>query len=121
MPVLLRLFIPMVMLFRGINNPRRLKNMGIQAKLLSHMGQHMLPSNMIISLRSGLVADTRVTEVVTSLIMLWDLPSALALIGLVDNPPMPAPAAMVLRILLLITRLHLTHSRLRTISSPLYP
>ena len=83
----------MAMPSRVINNLSRLKNTVIRASLLSnHTGLHTLNSNMITSPSSGAVEDTRVTEVVTSPIMRWDLPFVLDLIGLVLTPSMQAVA-----------------------------
>lgn len=105
----------MAILFKDTSNPRRLKNLGIRAKLLiSHMERHMPRNSMIISLSSGVVADTRVTEVVTSLIMLWVLPSASVLIGLVVIVLLTA-AAIAIHTPLPIhlhLHLHLIHNRL---------
>lgn len=112
-----------VMLSKDTNNPRHLRNSGIQTKLLiSRMGRHILRRSMTINLNNGVVVGTRVTEVVTSLIMLWGLPSALALIGLVVTVLTMAAAVAVataMHILPLI-HLHLTRNRFPTVTNPLY-
>lgn len=114
-----------VMLSKDTNNPRHLKNSGIQTKLLiSRMGRHILRRSMTINLNNGVVVGTRVTEVVTSLIMLWGLPSALALIGLVVTVlTMAAAVAVVVATamhILPLIHLHLTRNRFPTVTNPLY-
>ena len=106
---------------KGINSLSRLKNMGIRASLPNnhiHLRMLSINSSMITSPSSGVVVVIRVTEVVTSLIMLWAHPSALVLIGLVVTTPLMA-AVMAIRIPHLITRLHLIRSR-HTAASPLF-
>lgn len=111
----------MAMLFKDTNNPRHLKSLGIQAKpLINHTRRHILRRNMTINLNNGVVAGTRVTEVVTSLIMLWDLPSALVLIGLAAIVlTMLVAAATAIHTLLLI-HLPLIRNHFHTVTNPLY-
>ena len=107
------------MLSRATNSPSRLKNTAIRVNLLNnHTGLRMVSSSMITSPSSGVVEDTRVTEVVTSPIMRWVLLFVLDLIGLVVIPPMQTMATAT-NTPHLITNPSLSRNSLHTVVNPL--
>ena len=107
---------------KGINSLSRLKNMGIRASLPNnhiHLRMLSINSSMITSPSSGVVVVIRVTEVVTSLIMLWVLLFALDSIGLVVLLPMQAMATAN-NTPPLITSPSLSRNRPHTVVNPQY-